>query len=544
MLCEIRYPSFDKLTKDTEQNTIFFHAGLNIVCGGNKGDNSIGKTTFLNIVDFVFGSEHYPTEDVLENVGHHKIEFKFDFGNKFYFFYRLTQNPSIVAKCDQNYRKTSELRIEDFRSFLAAQYGLDQTGLSFRDALHCYVRIYNKKRTLLLDPIKTQGDRKSKSLERLLKLFGKYEEIAEALNKKNASEEKKNAYRNAVKYNVVETISKTRKKKNDEQIKLLKQELEKYESENQIGFYDAEATTNELVLYLKTELSKLKRQRHQIKVSLSLIDQNHDIISSKIKDKLADLHEFFPEVELRKIEEIENFHNGLKAILSPNIATAQKQFRQKLKELDTKIENLTQDLTNSIPKDNLSKFLFKQYARTVQKIEQLTIENNAYAKKISVESNYKNAKKEYTDIFNRLFQPIEQSINKKLKDANEYVCGKSVSFSTFSIGNPNKYDYINQKDEGTGSSERDLLLFQFVVLNLSPLPVLIEDSVNFKNIEDEITLKLLTLFNQTPKQIFIALDKCNHYSKDLTIPKIIQDNTVLKLSKGNELFGMAWNIEA
>ena len=131
-----------------------------------------------------------------------------------------------------------------------------------------------------------------------------------------------------------------------------------------------------------------------------------------------------------------------------------------------------------------------------------------------------------------------------MKTANEYVCGKSVSFSTFSIQNPNKYDYINQKDEGTGASERDLLLFQFVILNLSPLPVLIEDSVNFKNIEDEITLKLLTLFNQTSKQIFIALDKCNHYSKDLTIPKIIQDNTVLKLSKGNELFGKAWNIES
>lgn len=381
MLCEIRYPSFDKRTKAKEQNTIFFHTGLNLICGGNEGDNSIGKTTFLNIVDFVFGSEHYPTEDVLENIGHHKIEFKFDFGNEFYFFYRLTQNPGVVIKCDQNYRKISEMRIENFRSFLAARYGLDQTGLSLRDALHCYVRIYNKKRALLLDPIKTQGDRKSKSLERLLKLFGKYEEIADALNKKNASEEERNAYRNAVKYNVVEMISKTQKKKNDEQIKLLKQELEKYESENQIGFYDAETTTNELILHLKTELSKLKRQRHQIKVSLSLIDQNYDIISSKMKDKLADLHEFFPEVELRKIEEIENFHNGLKAILSPNIEAAQKQFHQTLKELDSKIEKLTQDLTNSIPKNRLSKFLFKQYAKTVQEIELLTIKNNAYTKK-------------------------------------------------------------------------------------------------------------------------------------------------------------------
>ena len=33
----------------------------------------------------------------------------------------------------------------------------------------------------------------------------------------------------------------------------------------------------------------------------------------------------------------------------------------------------------------------------------------------------------------------------------------------------------------------------------------------------------MELFNQSQKQIFIALDKVNHYSEDLTIPSIIEN---------------------
>ena len=36
-------------------NEIVFNSGLSVVLGTNTGDNSIGKSTFLLIVDFVFG---------------------------------------------------------------------------------------------------------------------------------------------------------------------------------------------------------------------------------------------------------------------------------------------------------------------------------------------------------------------------------------------------------------------------------------------------------------------------------------------------------
>jgi trehalose utilization protein len=81
------------------------------------------------------------------------------------------------------------------------------------------------------------------------------------------------------------------------------------------------------------------------------------------------------------------------------------------------------------------------------------------------------------------------------------------------------------------------------VLELCNLPVLIEDSECFADIENKIVLKLMELFNQSQKQIFIALDKVKHYSEDLSIPSIIEKNIVMWLSKGNELFGKPWNVK-
>ena len=48
MLYEIRCDRF-------QQKRIRFNSGLSVVLGTRTGDNSIGKSTFLLIVDFVFG---------------------------------------------------------------------------------------------------------------------------------------------------------------------------------------------------------------------------------------------------------------------------------------------------------------------------------------------------------------------------------------------------------------------------------------------------------------------------------------------------------
>ena len=74
MLCEIYCEKF-------HQKKIEFSDGLNVVLGTNAGDNSIGKSTLMLIIDFVFGGHTYSdATDVLNNVGEHNICFKFPQG--------------------------------------------------------------------------------------------------------------------------------------------------------------------------------------------------------------------------------------------------------------------------------------------------------------------------------------------------------------------------------------------------------------------------------------------------------------------------------
>ena len=86
MLLEIRCKEFKD--EDNVREPIVFHPGLNTIMGASRASNSIGKTTFLLVIDFVFGGRDYVmlNNDVTKNVGEHSVEFAFKFGEDIYRF--------------------------------------------------------------------------------------------------------------------------------------------------------------------------------------------------------------------------------------------------------------------------------------------------------------------------------------------------------------------------------------------------------------------------------------------------------------------------
>ena len=73
--------------KFTPYGKIKFHKGLNTILGTKNGDNSIGKSTFLMVIDFCFGGEDYANIKnkgcVIPYVGTHTINFAFILVNNF-----------------------------------------------------------------------------------------------------------------------------------------------------------------------------------------------------------------------------------------------------------------------------------------------------------------------------------------------------------------------------------------------------------------------------------------------------------------------------
>ena len=103
------------------------------------------------------------------------------------------------------------------------------------------------------------------------------------------------------------------------------------------------------------------------------------------------------------------------------------------------------------------------------------------------------------------------------------------------------YTFEIPNDSGTGSRYKGLILFDLSVLETTSLPAVAHDSFMLKQIEDQVLEKLFELYSRTKKQVFIAIDKQNSYTK--RAEKLLEETVILRLSSGgNELFGRSWNV--
>lgn len=121
-----------------------FRTGLNVVLGSSGGSNAIGKSTFLLILDFVFGGDNYSksAKDVIAHIDHHTLNFEFEFDSTPYFFSRSTNRPSVVNRCDSKFHVIEELTVPKYRELLLHEYKILLQSVSFGEIVDRFFRIY------------------------------------------------------------------------------------------------------------------------------------------------------------------------------------------------------------------------------------------------------------------------------------------------------------------------------------------------------------------------------------------------------------------
>ena len=94
------------IENDMKRPPIIFERGLNTVLGDEFASNSIGKSTFLMILDFVYGGNDYIRRslDVQDNIGPHTFNFAFEFEDGLHYFSRTTDDAMNIHICDEHYR--------------------------------------------------------------------------------------------------------------------------------------------------------------------------------------------------------------------------------------------------------------------------------------------------------------------------------------------------------------------------------------------------------------------------------------------------------
>lgn len=102
----------------------------------------------------------------------------------------------------------------------------------------------------------------------------------------------------------------------------------------------------------------------------------------------------------------------------------------------------------------------------------------------------------------------------------------------------NKYSFNTAGDTGTGTAFANLISFDLALLELTCLPAIAHDLPLLKNIENAALENIISIYSQSKKQIFIAIDKLSSYDEKAT--RIINKHKVLQLSKDKLLFIKNW----
>lgn len=543
MLYEIKSSAFQD--NGREREPIRFNQSLNVVLGSSNGSNSIGKSTFLLIVDFVFDGNHYVNcKDVLENVGPHTIDFAFVFDGEIYRFSRSPMDAKIVWKCDDDYQKIEPATLEEFNQWLLEKYGMEELGGSFRGLVSNFIRVYGKHNHNETKPLQSyQQDTAKDGIDRVIKLYGKYGTVSEINKKLKDANQAKKTYTDSLKRNfIISANNKTEYKRNQDKIAALQLELDALEQQSQEGTNDLDPIVAEQVATLKSSLASLRGKRTRLTSQIRAIDADADGIKFKKTKEFNSLVEFFPSADVKRLDEIETFHKKIILALESE-RKEQKEFLQTMvQELDQEVHSIETEIAHLGAASSLTKVVLRRYVDLSREIDQLKEANKSYEKKDILILSERELKTQRDLMVNSVLFEVQTEINEKLSVFNEYVCGKNVSVPRLSLYKPNSYDFSIPNDTGTGSQTRAMALFDLSLLEQTPLPIITLDTVSSKHISDGHMLRIMELYKKAGKQVIITFDKAESYDDGKT-PRVIEGSVVLRLSEGHELFGKSWSID-
>lgn len=541
MLKEVQCDEFR--SNDKLRPVILFHPGLNAVVGNESGTNSVGKSTFLMILDFVFGGDDYikKSREVHRNLDQHYIKFMFEFGGAPYYFSRSTENEGNVNVCDENYEIVDSISTKKYCEFLQEKYGLVEYGLTFRGAVSRFIRVDRRETMDEEKPFASaKRETDADAILGMLKLFGAYEDVSEQQKKSLDAEDKEEAYKAAQKYEYIPNVrTKSDYKKNKKRIIVLQAEADDLAKKSSEGLLELDSMQAEQLRIVKRKISSFKRQRSRLKAQLDSIEQSKDEGKKTFQNDYSELQYFFPEIDTSRLEQVEGFHRELAKILRNEIKESAKNIEAMVELATQEIEKLESEQLKISRMPNVAKAILDKYAAVKKELQLLIDANEAYDKKNRLHDKAESEAKQLNDLIVERMAGIELKLNTQMENMNESLYPDEMKAPLVHVESASKYTFYTPDDGGTGMRYKGLVLFDLAVLRESKLPFIIHDSVLLLQIENEVLEKLLVLYSeQTDKQVFISFDKVSTPKEQ----EILDKTRVLHLSRGgNELFGRSWN---
>lgn len=549
MLYEIECDKFAEKIGDklVPRGKIQFHDGLNTVLGDKKAENSIGKSTFLLIVDFCFGGDDYTEKsNVVTFVGHHVINFTFKFGTRMEWYSRSTLNPTEVQICDSEYHPTGEvLKINDFNRHLFQAYQIQTVQTSWRDLIGRYARIAGRHNDNEEHPLNYVGEPAEKAIIALQKIFGVYNLVKEYQDFYEERNNRKNIRKKATELGEITTIAKTKKqvKENEKEIKKLEQNLTELLNEEDSSIAEQDTENLDKAAEIKGHIATLKRQRTRLVSQLNAVESNLRGGLTPTSDDIIELRDYFPKADIAKLETIENFHKKIQNILTSEMTDEVKKLEALISATNDDVKKMEEEQRKLGIPTHVSKKFLDETVSLRNRITFLRQQNEGYESSKILKAETKDAKTRLENARAEQLEIVETMINQEMVRMNDFIYNGTqyapeIHFSNTRKGTP-AYSFGCQWNTGTGENYKNMIIYDLSILKITELPVLIHDSLVFKNVADLPIDKIMQLYLQSQKQIFISFDKQEAYT-DFTSETLAKTKVIFLYDNGGELFGWSW----
>ncbi|MEX1258123.1 MAG: DUF2326 domain-containing protein, partial [Gemmatimonadota bacterium] len=374
----------------------------------------------------------------------------------------------------------------------------------------------------------------------LVKTFDQFREIQDIARRSSHAFERRKTLNAAKRQSIVPKVTKTDYSANTVTIATLESELSAIKADLAKYATNISELVNREVIELKLERDKLVRVRTDLNGRLRRSRDNlsnHRHIKSK---HFTGLIELFPEIDQDRLAEVEEFHSGLARILRAELRASQRDLELELERVNEAIETIESRMARTLDSVDEPTHLVDRVYEVATALEKALDENQRYEGEQALKAEISRLQEELSKARQGVLAAIQRQLNEGMRDIVDEVFGPERKSPEITLGETN-YSFEVYEDTGTGTAYSSLLVFDLTVFDRTPLPVLVHDSVLFKNIENDSVARLVGFYPKDGKQAFIALDEVDKYGPEAAA--ILRGRRAIQLDDDNLLYDLDWRVQ-
>ncbi|MDO5722519.1 MAG: DUF2326 domain-containing protein [Actinomycetaceae bacterium] len=544
---------------------IEFRPGLNLVEGGDEAENSIGKSTVLEIIDFVYGGKRFLSSDAVrlsQAVGHHAIYFTIRLNGVDFHYSRDTSRPDLVQPYIDKGWKTpagQALGIDEYMDQLYFAYGLKPLDASFRDLVGRFCRVDASDLSVLDHPLSAAPKEPAhKGATALLRLFNLYKEIEDTQEALKTAQNEKKLLESMAKSGFSQYISITKKserKEAEQRLQSAKTELAQHKIKVDLDLFEERDQAEAEQQRLRAQLRPIETSINTFRGRLAAVNATLNGQTRLTTEDLEHFYEYFPNANRELLETVEMYHNKLVGIMQEQLLEQRQLYETAIASLKAQMSRLMRSIHALGESVELDDEVYQESGELVASIRQYEQQIEMYDKTQEIEERRKQLKAELEQAIPLKLNKLAAALNAKMREFNDALYPnerRRPPLLSFKLGrNAVTYTFDHNGDTGAGAKSKNLLILDLAVLHLTPLPLLIHDSALIKQIAHFPVRHLLDLYEQTrnlgsqagePKQVFFSFDATKKYGEEAL--GSVAEARVIRLGEGSHaLYGFTWNVE-